>query len=168
MTHKLDFIPAETAHLSAMLRWFNNEDDIRQWGGPDVRYPCDLSSLAADAKLDSLDSFCLFNNEAELLAFGQCYERLGHCHLCRLAVSPAHRGKGLICELMTQLIGYGTKQFSVSPSSLFVFASNARAISAYKKYGFRATEYPEKMPFKDCLYMIYDTANSQSLNLGSK
>ncbi len=156
MQSELKFVVANPSNLSAMLSWFSSEQDIAQWGGPGVRYPFDLSSLIADIKLSSLDSFCLLDHNVELLAFGQCYERLGHCHLGRLAVAPSHRGKGLVNELIAGLIEFGTKKFAVAPSSLFVLSNNIGAISAYKKYGFIEAEYPEPMPLKDCLYMTYE------------
>lgn len=155
MPNELIPVPAKRSHISTMLCWFESEQDVTRWAGPKVQFPFDLESLITDTNLDSTDSFCLVNG-AELLAFGQCYERLGHCHLCRLVVSPDRRGEGLIKPLLTHLIAFGTRKFEVNQSSLFVYANNKGAISAYQKYGFRLTDYPEPMPMENCEYMTYN------------
>ena len=78
------------------MSWFNSEPELREWAGPVFDYPFDAQSFTNDLKLDTLDSFSMLNQQGELLAFGQCYERVGRWHLGRLAVSPEHRGQGLV------------------------------------------------------------------------
>lgn len=141
-------------HLTEMMTWFDSEHQVEDWAGPNFRYPYDLDTFTEDIRLDSLDSFALFDNEANLVAFGQCYQRLNRCHLGRLAVAPEQRGNNIIAELMTRLIDFGTEKFNASSSSLFVMEHNSAAISAYKKFGFESTDYPEPIPFENCLYMI--------------
>jgi len=142
-------------HVTQMMKWFVNEPEasLREWAGPNFNYPYDLSSFKQDLKLDSLDSFSLISDEFELLAFGQCYERLSCTHLGRLVVSPQHRGKRIINDLMLELIAFGTHSFNTVTSSLFVMEHNKPAISAYQRFGFEFVSYPETIPFESCLYM---------------
>lgn len=140
--------------LKEMATWFQSESDLRAWSGPHFRYPFSSHSFVEDLRLDSLSSFCLVSQDANLLAFGQCYNRLDRCHLGRLVVSPMHRGEGIVDKLIDQLSAYGLKKFDLDTVSLFVLTHNESAIKAYTKYGFRVAEYPEENPLEDCLYMV--------------
>ena len=79
----------------------------------------------------------------ELCGFGQFYLRAGRCHLSRLAVAPAHRGRGLGTQLIEMLLREGKRTLGVTQSSLFVHLSNATAIALYERLGFPRTPYPE-------------------------
>ena len=94
------------------------------------------------------------NENSEMIAFGQYYLRLNHCHLGRLVVSPQWRGKKVIALLMQALIDLGKQKLRVNSSSLFVLADNHAAIQAYQKFGFVFSTYPEKISLENCLYMI--------------
>jgi ribosomal protein S18 acetylase RimI-like enzyme len=146
--------PPTDIQLSEMMGWFNTENELRDWGGPNFRYPFNSNTFIEDLDLNSISGFTLSSIDSEFRAFGQCYNRLNRCHLGRLAVSPNQRGKGIIIDLMDLLSEYGFREFSVSSMSLFVVPHNRAAIKAYKNYGFQFTEYPGKMPMKDCFYMV--------------
>ncbi len=148
-----------TAHLTELMTWFRSESNLRDWGGPNVRYPLDLTRFEQDLNLDSLDSFVLLSDRGDAVAFGQCYRRLGHCHLARLAVAPAERGKGIIALLVEQLTQFGRAKFRTDSSSLFVLKHNFAAIKAYQRLGYEYRVYPEKIPFDDCLYRVKEHAN---------
>jgi ribosomal protein S18 acetylase RimI-like enzyme len=65
------------------------------------------------------------DEEGQVLAFGQYYERAGRCHFGRLVVS------------------------------LFVIADNAPAIRLYERLGFAPAVYPEDDPdVRTYLYMV--------------
>lgn len=142
------------SHLLEMMSWFSNEQELADWSGPNFRYPFNLSSFVEDLKLNTLSSFALVSDETEFLAFGQYYQRLGKCHLGRLVVNPKFRGKGIVSKLMHHLCELGLKELNVNECSLFVLAHNDNAIKAYEKFGFSFTQYPEKMPLENCLYMV--------------
>jgi len=137
-----------------MMSWFNSEEELRIWAGPSFRYPYDLVTFIEDLSLDTIKSFFMVSKESELLAFGQYYDRLNRCHLGRLVVAPKHRGKNIVAELMTGLIGHGTKILKLSESSLFVMTYNEVALNVYLTFGFKIVEYPEKMPLDKCYYMV--------------
>ena len=145
------------AHIIDMMSWFSNEVELKQWSGPNFRYPFNLSTFTEDLKISPTNSFSLVSEEDELLGFGQYYQRLGKCHLGRLVVNPKCRGKGLITDLIKGISLQGTKALSVTACSLFVLAHNKSAIKAYQKAGFILADYPDEIPTENCLYMVkYD------------
>ena len=136
------------------MSWFESEQKLIIWSGLNFRYPFDQSTFTEDLNLDSLDSFVLISDDFQLLAFGQCYLRLGRCHLGRLVVSPKQRGKGLVSNLISLLSNFGMNKFNVDACSLFVLEENIPAIKAYEKIGFITTDYPDVNPLDNCLYMV--------------
>jgi ribosomal protein S18 acetylase RimI-like enzyme len=141
-------------HLSEMMTWFSNEEELSIWAGPNFRFPFSFNSFKQDLKLDELKSFALISDKYELMAFGQYCLRVNRCHLVRLIVSPHHRRQGVASILIEQLITLGTLDLKTESSSLFVLEHNINAIKAYKKMGFSMVNYPEKIPFQNCLYMV--------------
>ena len=147
-------VSPERAHLKEMMTWFSNKDEVLRWAGPNFHYPLSIDSFTRDLNLDSLDSFALISNDQVFLGFGQCYERLGYCHLGRLAISPQQRGKRLIDILIHSLCKHGFEKHQTSVCSLFVLENNHAAINAYKRLGFKLSDYGEEIPMKQCLYML--------------
>ena len=147
-------VSPERVHLKELMTWFKNQDEVQRWAGPNFHYPLSINSFTQDLNLDSLDSFALVSKNQALLGFGQCYERLGYCHLGRLAISPQQRGKRLIDELIHSLCAHGLEKYQTSICSLFVLENNHAAIKAYNRLGFKLSDYPEKIPMKQCLYML--------------
>ena len=143
------------AWLPELMSWFEDADACRVWGGPSFRFPFTRETFRADARLDSLATFALTTNAAMLLGFGQYYLRAGRCHLGRLAIAPAHRGRGLGSTLVRELCRIGSEDLGVETYSLFVLPGNERAIRLYERLGFAPARYPEPDPmFDDCVYMV--------------
>jgi len=147
-------ISVEDKHIIQLMQWFESEQSLHTWSGTDFNYPFDLSSFKNDANIHSICSKVLVSAKGELLAFGQYYLRLGHCHLARLVVNPHKRGQGLVAELIAKLSMAGKSELGVPTCSLFVMADNKPAVKAYKKLGFKFTVYPKTMEIEDCLYMV--------------
>lgn len=150
----MHLITVQDKHIIKMMQWFESEQALRAWSGAGFKYPFDLNSFKHDASINELRSEVLVSQRNELLAFGQYYLRLGHCHLARLVVNPNFRGQGVVAELIAKLIVAGKSDLEVSSCSLFVMADNKPAIKAYKRLGFRFTDYPEAMEVDNCLYMV--------------
>ena len=142
------------SQLIELMSWFPQREDVDLWSGPGFRYPFDLSSFKSDLRLDSLNSFALISAEGKMLAFGQYYLRLGKCHLGRLVVNPSCRGQGIAASLISELSSKGMSDLKTDVCSLFALEDNRSAIRAYTKLGFIEAEYPEKMPLKNCVYMV--------------
>lgn len=150
----MKLVPAGDHHFSVLMTWFTDEDMLAQWSGPGFRYPFTPASFKQDLRLTELSSFALISSEQELLAFGQYYNRIGRCHLGRLAVNPKFRGRGIAAHLMEQLCTKGLNSLNVNECSLFVLAQNNKAIKAYEKFGFVFADYPEVISLDNCLYMV--------------
>jgi len=143
------------SYLPELMTWFPDEMTLQTWGGPEFRFPFAEETFREDAKLRSLPTWALVVDDGTLAAFGQCYLRVGRCHFGRLAVSPRLRGCGYGTTLIRELARWGTTEFGVKSMSLFVVASNARAIQLYRRLGFSEMPYPEPAPATDCfIYMV--------------
>jgi ribosomal protein S18 acetylase RimI-like enzyme len=141
------------------MTWFPTEHSCRVWGGPEFRFPFTPETFLADSKLTSLPSYVLIREKAELCGFGQFYLRVGRCHLSRLVVAPAHRGRGLGTQLIEMLLREGKKTLGVTQSSLFVHVTNTSAIALYERLGFTRTPYPEPgFDIPNSYYMILSCA----------
>ncbi|MDG1750468.1 MAG: GNAT family N-acetyltransferase [Thalassotalea sp.] len=140
-------------HLESLRTWCVNKKELEQWAGPNFRFPHSSKTFLEDIKLQELDSYALVNKNNELIAFGQFYERLAHCHLGRLIVNPSFRGQGVAKSLIQELSIMAKKTLKLPALSLFVYANNTTAIALYKKLGFIEKDYPEEMPLKNCLYL---------------
>ncbi|WGL15159.1 GNAT family N-acetyltransferase [Microbulbifer bruguierae] len=151
---KLQLLPCEQKHLPVLMTWVKTESQCQQWGGPFFRYPFDARSFAEDCSWRELPSFVVQDSGGELLAFGQYYARLDRCHLSRLIVAPAARGRGIGKGLIKQLALRGCCDLKLDQCSLFVLKENLAAQVLYEKLGFQQMEYPE--PFDGlelCYYM---------------
>lgn len=149
---------ASAEHIPSMMAWFDSLEKLSVWSGPGFRHPFDRESFVEDLKLDELDSYVLLDtNMAEqnqIMAFGQFYNRLNRCHLSRLVVAPAFRGRGIVGTLINELSTLGRYKLSVKSDSLFVLPENSIAVRAYAALGFKTIDYPQLNPLEGCLYMI--------------
>lgn len=147
-------VQANKENITQLMTWFTDEDSIISWSGNHFRYPFSAQSFVEDSKFNELASYVLIDDNGQLVAFGQFYQRLNRCHLGRLVVAPAMRGQGVIKVLLSQLSQKGASVLQLDELSLFVFKDNKAAINAYLKFGFKVREYPEEIGLPDCLYMI--------------
>jgi ribosomal protein S18 acetylase RimI-like enzyme len=149
-------------HYLQVKSWFNDHQTIYAWGGPNMAYSMSDENFLKVLTADHFTSFCLLNDEQQLLAFGQYYRRLEHHHLGRLTVNPQYRGQGLAKILITKILEQAFLQQSAKGASLFVFKDNTVAYQCYQSLGFIETNYPEQ-PFpgnmQNCAYMVLSAAN---------
>jgi len=138
--------------LVGVFRWFHSEKSVLYWAGPDVTYPLQVKRFKTETKFDQSHSYVLKQGR-QLLAFGQIYNRLEHCHLGRLVVSPAFRGQGVGRYLVEVLLAQGVQKLGLAKGSLFVLADNKPAIKLYQAMNFKVTDYPETTAVKNGLYM---------------
>ena len=151
-TVSMQLIPCNNQDLIGVFRWFNSEKSVFYWGGPGVSYPLQIKRFKTESKFEKSHSYVLKQGR-QLLAFGQIYNRLDHCHLGRLVVSPAFRGQGVGGQLIKELLAEGRQKLRLTRGSLFVLSDNKAAIKLYQKMAFVTTEYPKTIPLKNCLYM---------------
>ncbi|MEP4890359.1 MAG: N-acetyltransferase [Aliiglaciecola sp.] len=144
--------------LANLCSWFDSLDEVRDWGGPQMSFPVSLATLVAETNFNKVLSYKLIDSKNTMLAFGQCYDRLGRCHFARLIVNPRYRGRGFGKQLVMQLLEQETEKNSLKVFSLFVWPHNQVAKSLYLSLGFQVVDYPEAMTTEmaECDYLIKD------------
>ena len=129
-----------------------------------MTYPMSDENFLKHLTADHFKSFCVLNDEQQLVAFGQYYRRLDHHHLGRLAVNPNYRRQGLGKILITKILEQAFLDQAAKGASLFVFRDNIVAYQCYQSLGFIETEYPEQ-PFpgnmQNCAYMVLSAPSPQ-------
>lgn len=141
-------------HITTLMGWFNNKEELVSWGGPLFSGPFTSKCFLENLNLNQFNSYSLVSNTNEIIGFGQFYQHLNKCHISRLIIKPESRGKGFASILISNLMHVGMKTLTLNSCSLFVYKHNKAAISVYQKLGFELTEYPNKSLFQDCLYMV--------------
>ena len=143
---------AAPPHLLEIMSWFPSRESCQIWGGPEFRFPFTAESFHADCHLE-LPSQVLLDARGVLCGFGQYYQRAGRCHLARLAIAPALRGRGLGARLIELLSDEGRAALGVEHCSLFVSIANTTALALYERLGFARAAYPGD-PIPGCHYMV--------------
>ncbi len=139
---RLRLLAADRGHLLQMMCWFPDRDSCRLWGGQTFRFPFTAQTFLVDSRFAEVPSYALLHS-TELFGFGQYYLRAGRCHLARLAVAPARRGRGCGSWLIAQLMLIGARELSVAECSLYVSTANTAAIALYQRLGFRRAPHPD-------------------------
>jgi ribosomal protein S18 acetylase RimI-like enzyme len=143
------------AYLPELMGWFPDRHATTVWGGPGFRFPFTEATFREDARIDSLSTRALHDDRGHFVGFGQYYERVGRCHLGRLAIAPSMRSHGFGTQLVRALCVEGSQTLGCDTFSLFVLHGNAKAQRLYAKLGFATVPYPEPSPlFADCVYMV--------------
>jgi ribosomal protein S18 acetylase RimI-like enzyme len=151
----MQLVRSSETHIREIMTWFPDPHACAQWGGPEMRFPFTQDSFLEDIHWGKMPSYCAVSAEGGLLGFGQFYEKLGRCHLARLAVAPAFRGQGLGKAFISSLMNISKNQLGKNEFSLYVLEYNKPAIACYKSLGFRRAKIPEAvMELKDCIFMI--------------
>jgi ribosomal protein S18 acetylase RimI-like enzyme len=149
----MTIVPVDESHLVTMMDWFPDADACLVWGGAQFAFPFTAESFRRDSRVDELPSFALLDDAGDFVGFGQYYRRNGRCHLARLAVSPAHRGRGYGTALVESLSRRAHEAFGMNEYSLFVLEHNVDARRLYTRLGFAPAPYPETLP-PDHVYMV--------------
>jgi ribosomal protein S18 acetylase RimI-like enzyme len=162
------YVAFDERRLPELMQWFPDAESCALWGGPQFRWPCTPVSFRADARIGELPSRMLVDDfDHSMVAFGQFYLRLGRCHLGRLAVQPAVRGRGAGNRLIRELCAEGSRALAVPEFSLFVLIRNWRAERLYRALGFVDAVYPEALPSSEPIrYMIATGRAAQALREG--
>ena len=150
----MHLVKTSQSHLVELMDWFPDLDSISVWGGPEFRYPFTAESFHLDTKINEIDTYSLVDDSDNLYAFGQFYQRLEHCHLGRLVVSPDQRSKGLGAKFIDLLMHKGSYKLKLNSFSLFVLEGNVKALKLYESLGFKISVYPELIPIDNCLYLV--------------
>jgi len=148
---------ARLEHVREIMAWFPDEQSCVQWGGPLMHFPLEESRFFEDIRWKKMESRVTVADDRRVLGFGQFYEKLGRCHLARLAVAPELRGRGLGSTFISSLMIDGQDKLGTEEYSLFVLTGNQAAYKCYARLGFQMADYPEgDTKLEDCIFMITD------------
>lgn len=152
----MDIVATQPEHLETLKSWFPDKQSIRLWGGPLFRHPFTHASFLEDMRWRDVPAYSLLDEDNRLGGFGQYYEREGRCHLARLVIDPARRGKGIGRYFIGGLMRIGMSDLGSDECSLFVMSSNQGAIRCYRSLHFLPAPYPTDDPLYDNIdFMIY-------------
>jgi len=152
----MEIVATRPAHLETLKSWFPDKQSVRRWGGPLFRHPFTHATFLEDMRWAEVPAYSLLDEENGLIGFGQYYEREGRCHLARLVIDPARRGKGIGRYFIRGLMQIGMSDLGAEECSLFVMNSNRGAIRCYTSLHFVHTPYPTDDPVYDNIaFMLY-------------
>jgi ribosomal protein S18 acetylase RimI-like enzyme len=137
-----------------MMNWFPSAQSCRIWGGPEFRFPFTAETFRADCQFADRPSFTLLDAGGALCGFGQYYLRAGRCHLARLVIAPACRGRGFGTRLIELLADAGKAALGVEQCSLLVSTANTSALALYQRLGFACADYPGGPGVPGAYYMV--------------
>lgn len=133
-------IPESTDYL-AIATWIPDVQSCVRWAGPRVPFPFSAAELPSLLAVDGGASYCLAEEAAGPLGFGQHWELLaGAVHLGRIIVSPAARGQGLGRRLCQLLVAQAVHATGATAVTLRVYRNNTAAFSLYSSLGFIPVE----------------------------
>uniref|UniRef100_UPI004047D95E GNAT family N-acetyltransferase n=1 Tax=Rheinheimera sp. TaxID=1869214 RepID=UPI004047D95E len=134
---------ASQYEMQQLQRWFNNAEQLHNWGGDSFDYPYTAQQFIAQLCRPATQSYSLITGHAaQWVGFGQLCDRFGCHHLARLVIAPTHRGKGLARTLIYELFIKALAE-QPKPFSLYVHRHNTLALQLYIALGFVITPPPE-------------------------
>lgn len=152
----MKLFPALPEHLRTLQAWFPDARSLRQWGGPQFRYPFTDVTFKEDMRWQSIPAYSLLDDENGLIGFGQYYGKHGRCHLARLVIDPARRGAGMGRYFIRSLMQTGMAELDADECSLYVMESNRRAIRCYTSLGFVRAPCPDSDPvYENIGFMVF-------------
>lgn len=141
-TEDLQLEPFSRSHFDTVAGWFADARVAALWGGTQLPFPFSHDQLC-EGSADMLGSkpvlVCFSATyRGELAGHGQiAFDRLnGVGRLCRIAIAPELRGKGLSRPLLGLLVDEAFKEPDIMRVELNVYNLNEAAIRAYKALGF--------------------------------
>lgn len=130
-------------HFETLAGWFTDARALAQWGGTRLVFPLDAAQMRAMLALSRGDQpdWRYFTAKQGDAVIGHCeifYDRFdGIARLCRIALAPECRGRGLARPMLTCLVDEALKEASIERVELNVYDFNDPAIRAYQAVGFR-------------------------------
>ena len=157
-------VEATDSDLRELMRWFDTESAVIEWGGPVFRFPFSEETFREDCHWGKMATFRLNAPDGGFAAFGQLYKRYGRINFARLVVHPKLRGRGVGKRLVRLLMAVGPKLLPCDEFSLFVFRDNMPALGCYQSMGFEIRDYPEGAPLPDQCYYLTRPVDNNSNN----
>lgn len=136
----------EIADAAELVTWFADATELARFAGPDVVFPLDTVDLAGWLATPDLTMWSAVADDAPGRLAGHVQLRRLDAvtgRLCRVAVSPALRGRGLGRPLVGAVLDVA-REAGLARVTLGVRDDNAPALRVYSSLGFRDTgeEHP--------------------------
>ena len=151
----MEIVKTRYFEIEILKKWFPDKESSYFWCGPGLRFPFTHDSFLEDIYWEKMPTYSLLDDTGRFVGFGQYYEKVGRCHLARLVISPALRGRGQGYWFISGLMSIGMKELGVKECSLFVVNYNENALRCYKALGFKKEIYPPAHKyFADIDFMV--------------
>ena len=132
----------EKRDIDPLFNWFASEREVLQWAGAALSWPLQrrefIEFIKEHRRAAPLRETWAVVQGAEIVAHFQIglNRRLRTAGLGRIAIAPAHRGKGLSAPLMELILVQAFSHPWVHRTDLLVYTHNESAIKAYSAVGF--------------------------------
>ncbi|CCN82488.1 putative acetyltransferase [Vibrio nigripulchritudo SFn27] len=140
----MEFIPFKPEHAETITTWFRTRDEFLAWGGRVFHWPLTAESICQRSKEENLKFYVLIDDEAPVGFIEINRVSATESRLCRVAVNPDIRGKGVGRKLVEFSMQQIRQDPAVEEVSLAVFHSNTSAKRCYDSVGF---EVVDKAPY---------------------
>jgi len=134
--------------VEALISWFPTEASLQDFAGPGIEWPLDRAQLDDRLRTSGLQAWTAFQPpSAEPIGHVELLQTEPHqARIDRVALSPAHRGRGLAADLVSAVLPLA-RDLDCHTVDLLVFAGNTPAVRAYLSVGFAdvgaiSPEYP--------------------------
>jgi RimJ/RimL family protein N-acetyltransferase len=138
----MQLISFTSQHFDDLISWFPNENSLIQWAGPGVSYPIchgELQNMLDDGKhLRPIRRCWMATEKGSIVGHSQLRFdwKNENARLCRIAIAPESRGKGLAKSMVTQVVHHAFGYSNINRVELNVYTFNQAAIRTYKHLGF--------------------------------
>lgn len=142
----IELRPFRPDDAETLIAWFDTEAGLREFAGPGPRWPLDHAQLEQRMHEPGLHAWTARRpGEAEHIGHIERIRTEEIDRIDRVAIAPAHRGRGLAVPLVRAALD---QLPVVGPVDLLVFAGNTPAVRTYEAVGFVdagaiAPDYPE-------------------------
>lgn len=142
----IELRPFRPDDAETLIAWFDTEAGLREFAGPGPRWPLDHAQLEQRMHEPGLHAWTARRpGEAEHIGHIERIRTEEIDRIDRVAIAPAHRGRGLAVPLVRAALD---QLPVVGPVDLLVFAGNTPAVCTYEAVGFVdagaiAPDYPE-------------------------
>ncbi len=124
--------------------WFPTPKEACLWGGVRFGWPIQVSKIIARSELPNIEFYTLVEG-CEVLGFIELQEiNETEIRLCRVAVSPRYRGRGLGKKLIQLSLDEIKQRNSYKTVTLAVFTENIVAYNCYQYLGFAEVDKEPK------------------------
>jgi len=148
-------LKADAAMIDTLRAWFDSEEAVTNWGGPDFRFPFSRESFRQDCRWPELNSYALLDESNTIVGFGQFYPSNNYVRIARIGVNPDSRQRGYGRLLMLMLMTEGRRVLGLSDCCLFVMKDNVAASALYHSLGFEIADFPVDARLANvCEFMI--------------